>query len=116
MPRLYARVEDFAGLAVLVLDGDVDVLGTPQVRDELAAAVDAQRGSVVAVDLDAVASFDDLALGAVLGAAGRARAAGGDLIAVCSPGRLRSRLALTGFDRAVRVVDSIAEARRVAQR
>ncbi len=106
MARLHTRVETFAEVPVLVVDGDVDMLGTPELRDALTGAVDARRGRILVVDLDAVESFDDLALGALLGAAGRARAAGGDIAIVCAGDRLRARMALTGFDRAVTVHSS----------
>jgi anti-sigma B factor antagonist len=57
----------------------------------------------VAVDLDGVGVLDDSGLGVILGAAGRAREAGGDLVVVCSDARLVARLQLTGLDRAVDV-------------
>jgi anti-anti-sigma factor len=59
------------------------------------------------VDLDGLDVIDDTALGTLLGAAGRARVAGGDLEVVTSSARLRERLAVTGFDRAVTVRSSL---------
>jgi anti-sigma B factor antagonist len=64
----------------------------------------------VAVDLDGVDVLDDSGLGALLGAAGRARRTGGDLVVVASDQRLRDRFTLTGLDRAVDVVDQLAAA------
>ena len=53
-------------------------------------------------------SFDDAALGLLLGAAGKARTAGGDVVVVCTEPRLRERLMITGFDKAIIVRHSIA--------
>jgi anti-anti-sigma regulatory factor len=44
----------------------------------------------------------------LLGAAGRARNTGGDLVVVSTEPRMRQRLIDTGFDRAVTVVESIS--------
>ena len=57
-------------------------------------------GRTVAVDLDGVDALDDTGLGVLLGAAGRARQAGGDLVVVCASEHLRARFTLTGLDRA----------------
>ena len=62
----------------------------------------------MAVDLDGVDVLDDTGLGVLLGAAGRARQAGGELVVVVSDERLRARFEATGFDRAVAVVDRLA--------
>ena len=69
----------------------------------------------VAVDLDGVDVLDDTGLGVLLGAAGRARQAGGELVVVVSDERLRARFAATGFDRAVDVVDRLAAVTRLTR-
>jgi anti-sigma B factor antagonist len=61
----------------------------------------------VFVDLDGVTALDDTGLGMLLGAAGRAREAGGQLVVVCTNERLLHRFALTGLDRAVTVQSSL---------
>ena len=55
----------------------------------------------------ALMKFTNANPGVLLGAAGRTRETAADLVVLCSDGFLRSRLARTGFDRAVRVVDSL---------
>lgn len=97
--------------AVLSLSGEVDLATIPKLHDALTRwLASVSPVSTVFVDLDGVYVCDDSGLGVLLGAAGRARQAGGELVVVCSPGRLRERLALTGFDRAVSVVSSLAAA------
>ena len=91
---------------MLQLSGEADLATIPRLSDSLTRLVAAANGPCV-VDLDGITVFEDAALGLVLGAAGRARQSGAELIVVCSPGHLRDRLALTGFDRAVRVVDRL---------
>ena len=51
---------------------------------------------------------DDTGIGMLLGAAGRAREHGGDLLLVCNSDRLRSRFSLTGLDRAMVVQARVA--------
>ena len=81
-------IDVVGALPVLTLSGSVDLATLPRLQDGLLAAwpptTPAQR---VAVDLDGVDVLDDTALGVLLGAAGRARQAGGDLIVVCAAER-----------------------------
>jgi anti-anti-sigma factor len=102
---LQTRQITVAGTTVLVLSGEIDLATLPKLADALTrlAAVDAS----VAVDLDGVHVLDDAALGLLLGTAGRMRRRNHDLVVVCSSSGLRERLADTGFDRAVRVVERI---------
>lgn len=95
---------------VLVLEGNIDLATVPKFGDVLNRLVNDSAGAICVVDLDTAGSIDDTAFGLLLGAAGRARAASGDLAVVCTDARLRQRLADTGFDRAVRVVAAISAA------
>src|SRR4051812_42410727 len=92
----HARV---GSIAVVQLAGEIDLATLPRLSDALARAVNEAAGATLAVDVDGVVVMDDAALGLVLGAAGRARIGGGDVVVVCSASALRERLALTGFDR-----------------
>lgn len=96
------------GVPVLGLTGSVDLATVPTLTTALFGLVGDHPGRVVAVDLDGVDVLDDTGLGVLLGAAGRARRRGGDLVAVVSDERLRARFAESGFDRAVDVVDHVA--------
>lgn len=102
------RTSSVAGRSVLAIAGEIDLATVPQLHNALARAVNDH--TFVIVDVDGVYACDDTGLGVLLGAAGRAREAGGDLTVVCSDGPFRSRLARTGFDRAVTVTASIADA------
>ena len=108
--HLSARRTTVAGRHVLVVEGDVDLATVPRFLDALTRLVADAGDSTAVVDLDAAGTVDDTALGLLLGAAGRARVAGGDLAVVCTEPRLRRRLADNGFDRAVSVVSSISAA------
>ena len=106
---LRAEVTDVAGRAVVVLAGSVDLSTVPTLQNALARAVVEHAGEVVAVDLDAVDTVDDVALGILLGAAGRARRSGGDVVIVCATEHLREKFTLTGLDRAITVTTSLAK-------
>jgi anti-sigma B factor antagonist len=94
---------DVGGLPVLQLSGEIDLATAPEFHDALHRLITDHRGQVVAVDLDGVLALDDVGLGLLLGGAGRAREAGGDLVIVCTDDRLLARFALTRLDRAVEV-------------
>lgn len=106
--ELLVRASTIGGSAVLSISGEIDLATLPQLHSALGRALNGPSQVSVVIDLDGVYACDDAALGVLLGAAGRARESGRDLRVVCSEGPLRRRLARTGFDRAVNVVDSIA--------
>ncbi len=97
------------------LSGEVDLATLPRLADALmratAGSADNDNATTLVVDLDGVHVMDDAGLGLILGAAGRARQAGRDVAVVCSAPTLRQRLTLTGFDRAVTVVDRLSQLR-----
>ena len=66
----------------------------------------------MAVDLDGLDTLDDVGMGVIIGAAGRARRSGGDVVVVCSSAELVERFATTRLDRAVTVVPAITAIRR----
>lgn len=106
---LRAETAEVAGRRVLVLSGSVDLSTVPAVQNGLVRLVVEHPGEIVAVDLDAVDVLDDLAMGVIIGAAGRARRAGGDMVIVCSDQRLREQFTITGLDRAITVVATLAD-------
>jgi anti-sigma B factor antagonist len=93
---------------VVALSGTVDLATVPVLRDVLVRLVADHVGELVAVDLDGVDVLDDTGLGVVLGAAGRARESGGELVVVAADPRIRARFAVTGLDRAIDVVERLA--------
>lgn len=94
--------------AALFVTGDLDLSGVPRFATALNRLVTENSAQLVCVDLDGAGLVDDTALGILLGAAGRARGGGGDVAVVCTGAHLRTRLADTGFDRAVRVASSVS--------
>jgi anti-anti-sigma factor len=108
---LVTRHELVGTQRVIRVIGDVDLATLPRFSDVISRSAEmGPADGPLVVDLDEVLVLDDAALGLLLGAAGRQRASGGDLVVVCSNPTLRQRLALNGFDRAVRVVDHIGAA------
>lgn len=106
---LRAETTDVAGRAVVVLTGSVDLSTVPTLQNALARIVVERPGETIAVDLDAVDTVDDVGLGILLGAAGRARRTNGDVVVVCSNEHLRERFSITGLDRAITVATSLAD-------
>jgi anti-anti-sigma factor len=107
--ELEVRAHVVGTTPVVALGGTADLGSAPALHGALARLVIGHPGSVVAVDLDGLEVLDDTALGVILGAAGRARSAGGDLLVVTTGERIRARLSQTRFDRAVEVLASVSE-------
>jgi anti-sigma B factor antagonist len=105
--ELDCQLVTLAQQLVLLLSGEIDLATVPLLRNHLSRALDGCRGTTLVVDLDGVTAVDDAGLGALLGAAGRAREHGGDLVVVCTEPTLRRRLEVTRLDRAIEVRDRI---------
>ena len=106
--ELVCRLSMLGSLPVLQLSGELDLATLPKCRDQVLRAVNESTGATLYIDLDGLSALDDAGLGLLLGAAGRARELGGDVVLVCAGERLRQRLALTGLDRAVTVQQQLA--------
>lgn len=107
--ELFCRLALVGSMPVLQVSGELDLATLPAFRDHLCRAVDLHPGATVYADLDGLTALDDTGLGMLLGAAGRARERGGDLVLVCSDERLRHRFAITGLDRAITVQRSMTD-------
>jgi len=105
--ELDCQLVTLAQQLVLVLSGEIDLATVPLFRNHLGRALNGCRGTTLVVDLDGVTAIDDAGLGALLGAAGRARELDGELVVVCTEPTLRRRLEVTRLDRAVEVRDRI---------
>ena len=105
--ELVVRQVSTGAAQVLHLSGEIDLATIPILHRALSRFSNLHHGETLVVDLDGVSACDDSGLGVLLGAAGRLRDGGGDLVVVCSDASLRGRLARTGFDRAVQVVPSL---------
>ena len=100
---LLCRLSLLGTIPVLQVSGEMDLGTLPLFRDHLTRAIGQHPGVTLYVDIDGVHALDDAGLGMLLGAAGRARELGGDMVVVCAGERLRHRLHVTGLDRAVSV-------------
>lgn len=105
---LRTEVSEVSGRPVVVLTGSVDLSTVPTLQNTLARVLVEHPGEHVAIDLDGVDALDDIGLGVILGAAGRARTNQGDVAIVCSNDALRDRFAITGFDRAITITSSLS--------
>jgi len=103
---LQADTSVVSGRAVVSLSGSVDLSTVPALQNTLTRVLVEHAGETVAVELDGVDALDDIGLGILLGAAGRARRNGGDVVIVCSNESLRERFTLTGLDRAITITTS----------
>ena len=97
-----------AGRPVVALTGSLDLATVPSLHNALATAILDHPATTIAVDLHGVEALDDVGLGVLLGAAGRARRGGGDLVVATTDEAMRQRFALTGFDRAITVTPSVS--------
>ncbi len=104
---LRTEVSDVSGRTVISLTGSVDLSTIPTLQNTLARVLVEHPGEPVAVDVDGVDALDDTGVGILLGAAGRARRSGGDVIIVCSTESLRERFAVTGLDRAITITPTL---------
>jgi leucyl-tRNA synthetase len=86
------------GVAVIALDGELDVYTSPLLRQEMADLLN--RGLVnLVVDLNNVAYLDSNGLGALIGGLRRTRERGGDLRLVCDNRRILRAFEITGLTR-----------------
>ena len=113
MMDIQVRREQMGSVTLLSVTGELDLSSVPDLRNELVRLVGDSGGEVVAVDLDGVVAIDDTCIGMLLGVAGRAREAGGDVVLVCSDERLLQRFALLRFDRAIDIVGSVHDISRI---
>jgi anti-sigma B factor antagonist len=105
---LRADVGEVDGCPVVSLVGRVDVSTVPVLQNALVRAISSGIGRVVAVDLDGLDGLDDAGIGILIGAAGRARGSGGDVVLVCTRDALLRRFAVTRLDQAVTIVPNTA--------
>ena len=95
-----------AGSEVVVVEGDLDVFTTRELRAQLEECIWRRTGDVV-VDLSAAGSIDTHALAALLNAARRLARRDRPLTVVCGGG-VRRAFDITGVGRQLTVVDALA--------
>lgn len=105
---LTIRVWHQPGHMLVTVSGEVDIGTAGQPRSELAAL--ATDGSPLVVDLEQVTFIDASGLGAIAGAAKRAAAHDISLHVVAARPQTRRLFAITGLDRHIPVMRTLAEA------
>jgi len=99
------------GVAVLAVDGRINLVSAPELRRGVQSAVDGGHSRVV-VDLGSVEFIDSSGLGALISGLKTARTAGGDLRLAAATAQVTSVLQLTNLDRILRVYPSPDDAYR----
>jgi anti-sigma B factor antagonist len=107
-PGQSPRIWSANGLPVVPAPAEVDGAGSDQLRHALIAAVDDH--AIVVVDMSANTFCDSSGIGALLTAARRATARGGELRVVMPDTSVFRVFKLTGADRVLRIFGSVAEA------
>jgi anti-sigma B factor antagonist len=107
MERLRCAAYDLADFTVVVFEGD---LGSPAELRRMLHTVTGARSRIV-VDLTGVTFIDTTALGALLGALRRTRAADGWIRLVCRNPAVLKVLRMTDLDSVFDIHDSIDEVR-----
>jgi len=97
------------GIALLVVHGDVDLHGAPELRERLRAA-SSDGASAVVVDLAETSLLDSTALGVLLGATKELRDHDGDLQLVVSRPEIRRIFEITLLDQVFALHETRAEA------
>lgn len=97
------------GLIVVQASGEIDVAGSYAFKGQLLALLDEEPARMV-VDLSSVAYVDTYALSAVVDLAKSCTLKECGLAIVCSEGRMRRALAVTGLDELVATHPSLDEA------
>lgn len=92
-------------LAVLKLEGKLNMVSAPKLRDEIHATVTAGNFNV-AIDLTSVDFIDSSGLGALINGLKAARQAGGDLRIACPAEQVKMVLQLTNIDRVLKAYDN----------
>ena len=110
MPRPAFRIDQRqqANLVIVDVTGEIDLCSSFSFREQLGRVIEsgAER---VAIDLSEVTLIDSAGLSVLAGVARRFILEERELVVVCSDARLRRVLTITGLDRVVPVLNTLAE-------
>ena len=101
-------------VAVVELEGEVDIYSSPQFKEALSRGID-EGATRIVVDLAKVTFIDSTALGVVVGGVKGMRARGGTLDIVCRDENIRRIFEITGLDRILGMYQSREEALAAAK-
>jgi anti-sigma B factor antagonist len=107
--RLRMRYRTDDGVAIVDVDGEIDVFTCGTLRDRLLALVDDGHSSLV-VNLGGVSFIDSTGLGVLVGVWRRLRPIDGVLALAAPAGQVRDVLATTGLTKPLSIYQSTAEA------
>lgn len=93
------------GVAVLKLDGKLNMVSAPHLREEIHSAVSAGN-SRIAIDLTDVDFIDSSGLGALINGLKSTRQAGGDLRIAAPAEQVKLVLELTNINRVLKAYDN----------
>ena len=99
-------VTEHDGVAVLAVQGEVDVYTAPRLREKLVELVTQGKHRIV-VDLEAVEFLDSTGLGVLVGGLKRVRSHDGDLSLVCTQHRILKVFEITGLTKVFAIYDSV---------
>jgi anti-sigma B factor antagonist len=85
-------------VAVVELEGEVDIYSSPQFEEALSRGID-EGATRIVVDLAKVTFIDSTALGVVVGGVKGVKTRGGTLDVVCRDENIRRIFEITGLDR-----------------
>ena len=97
---------DREGCAVIAVEGEIDVMAAPRLREALIASVVEGHKRVV-VDLTATDFLDSTGLGALVAGLKRIRAHGGDMRVVCTSPRVWKVFEITSLDKVLSLYDTV---------
>ena len=99
-------VTEHDGVAVLAVQGEVDVYTAPRLREKLVELVTQGKHRIV-VDLEAVEFLDSTGLGVLVGGLKRVRSHDGDLSLVCTQHRILKVFEITGLTKVFAIYDTV---------
>ncbi len=98
-------LEEIGGSYVVVVAGEIDLLGAPELKDVLGQAI-ALGGKRIVVDMTATRFIDSTTLGVILGASKRLRLDGGEIVLVIDHPSIRKIFEITLLDRAFAIYET----------
>lgn len=106
LANLGLAVDRVGDVAVLDVDGEVDVASAPALREALIQLVSEEQYEII-VDLQDVGFLDSTGLGVLVGGLKRVRVHGGRFSLVCNQDRILKIFRITGLTKVFEIYDSV---------